>query len=355
MWAGYMALVNEQAVLNGHPVLGFINPALYTIGLGADYDIDFHDITSGGSTLGTTVGYDLSTGWGSPNGRALIDALAGSPNPAAVLTSPTPGTTLTSNTVKFTWSAGSGVSAYDLHLSAVAPGGYDLYLSGHVTSLSATVSGLPVNGEKIYARLYSIINGATQYNDYIYFAETVTISKLISPAPSTTLTGASIKFTWSAVSGVSAYDLHLSAVSPGGYDLYVSGHVTTTSATVKDIPLNGKKIYARLYSIKSGVTYYNDYTYTAASLAELLYPAPGSTLKSTSVFFEWTAGGGVSAYDLHLSAVAAGGYDLYSSGHTTSTIKTVNGLPANGEPIYARLYSIIGGVTYYNDYTYTAK
>jgi len=33
----------------------------------------------------------------------------------------------------------------------------------------------------------------------------------------------------------------------------------------------------------------------------------------------------------------------------------VNGLPANGEPIYARLYSIIGGVTYYNDYTYKAK
>jgi hypothetical protein len=297
----------------------------------------------------------LNDGGGEIN---ILNAVGFSIPPAtapAVLNTPTPGTTLTSNTVKFTWSAGSGVSAYDLHLSAVAPGGYDLYLSGHVTSLSATVSGLPVNGEKIYARLYSIINGATQYNDYIYFAETVTISKLISPAPSTTLTGASIKFTWSAVSGVSAYDLHLSAVSPGGYDLYVSGHVTTTSATVKDIPLNGKKIYARLYSIKSGVTYYNDYTYTAASLAELLYPAPGSTLKSTSVFFEWTAGGGVSAYDLHLSAVAAGDFDLYSSGHTTSTIKTVNGLPANGEPIYARLYSIIGGVTYYNDYTYHAK
>jgi subtilase family serine protease len=69
MWAGYMALVNEQAVLNGNPVLGFINPALYTIGLGVDYDTDFHDITSGGNTLGTTVGYDLSTGWGSPNGK----------------------------------------------------------------------------------------------------------------------------------------------------------------------------------------------------------------------------------------------------------------------------------------------
>jgi kumamolisin len=89
IWAGYMALVNEQTVLNGNPVLGFINPALYTIGLGVDYDSDFHDIISGGNTLGTTVGYDLSTGWGSPNGRALIDALAGALNPTFYI-SPSP-------------------------------------------------------------------------------------------------------------------------------------------------------------------------------------------------------------------------------------------------------------------------
>jgi hypothetical protein len=273
----------------------------------------------------------------------------------AALTTPTPSSTLTATTVTFKWTAGSGVSAYDLHLSAVSPGGYDLYTSGHIGGTSATVSGLPVNGGTIYARLYSIINGVTLYSDYTYTAETIPISQLTSPAPSSTLTGTSIKFTWSAVSGVSAYDLHLSAVSPGGYDLYLSGHVTTTSATVNGLPINGKKIYARLYSIVNGVTYYNDYTYTAASLAQLIHPAPSSTITTTSVWFEWTAGGGVSAYDLHLSAVSPGGYDLYSSGHTTSTIKTVNGLPTNGETIYARLYSIIGGVTYYNDYTYTAK
>jgi hypothetical protein len=78
-------------------------------------------------------------------------------------------------------------------------------------------------------------------------------------------------------------------------------------------------------------------------------------LTGASIKFTWSAVSGVSAYDLHLSAVSPGGYDLYSSGHTTSTIKTVNGLPTNGETIYARLYSIIGGVTYYNDYTYKAK
>jgi subtilase family serine protease len=77
MWAGYLALANEQALANGATsTLGFINPTLYAIGEGADYGLDFHDITSGGNKDAATVGYDLSTGWGSPNGDALINALA---------------------------------------------------------------------------------------------------------------------------------------------------------------------------------------------------------------------------------------------------------------------------------------
>jgi kumamolisin len=75
MWAGYLALANQQAVANGQPTLGFINPALYTIGAGGSYLTDFHDITIGGNGYSTTAGYDLATGWGSPNGAALIDAL----------------------------------------------------------------------------------------------------------------------------------------------------------------------------------------------------------------------------------------------------------------------------------------
>jgi kumamolisin len=77
MWAGYLALANEQYLLNGATTtLGFINPALYGIGGSSSYDTDFHDITSGGNTDGTSVGYDLSTGWGSPKGDALVIALS---------------------------------------------------------------------------------------------------------------------------------------------------------------------------------------------------------------------------------------------------------------------------------------
>jgi subtilase family serine protease len=81
MWAGYLALANQQAVANGNRTVGFINPSLYTIGLGPSYDTDFHDITSGSNGYPATAGYDLATGWGSPNGSGLINALAGSSAP----------------------------------------------------------------------------------------------------------------------------------------------------------------------------------------------------------------------------------------------------------------------------------
>jgi subtilase family serine protease len=77
MWAGYLALANQQAVANGNPLLGFINPIIYPLGLGSGYDSDFHDITSGNNGYPAVKGYDLATGWGSPNGSGLIDALAG--------------------------------------------------------------------------------------------------------------------------------------------------------------------------------------------------------------------------------------------------------------------------------------
>ncbi len=76
MWAGYMALVNQQAVANGNPTIGFINPTIYSLGVGSGYGTDFHDITSGSNGYSAVTGYDLATGWGSPNGTGLINALA---------------------------------------------------------------------------------------------------------------------------------------------------------------------------------------------------------------------------------------------------------------------------------------
>ena len=91
LWAGFMALVNQQAAANGNPSAGFINPAIYTIAAESSYSACFHDITTGNNTWSSspslfyaTTGYDLCTGLGTPNGQNLINALAGSTDPLGV-------------------------------------------------------------------------------------------------------------------------------------------------------------------------------------------------------------------------------------------------------------------------------
>jgi uncharacterized repeat protein (TIGR03803 family) len=83
LWAGFTALVNQEAAANGQPPVGFLNPALYAIGKSSNYTNCFHDITVGNNATPTSdglfpavPGYDLCTGWGSPRGSNLIYALA---------------------------------------------------------------------------------------------------------------------------------------------------------------------------------------------------------------------------------------------------------------------------------------
>jgi subtilase family serine protease len=82
LWAGFTALVNQQAANDGQPSVGFINPALYAIASGPSYTSCFHDITTGNNTSAgspsefyAVTGYDLCTGLGTPNGVSLINAL----------------------------------------------------------------------------------------------------------------------------------------------------------------------------------------------------------------------------------------------------------------------------------------
>jgi len=165
--------------------------------------------------------------------------------------------------VKFQWTAGIAVTDYQLNLSAISAGDSDLYLYKG-TALTATATTLPANGAKVYARLYSKINGAWQYNDYQYTeGGTPTPATLTSPSPglSTVLGTTNVTFQWTAGIAVADYQLNLSAIAAGDSDLYLyKGTALTTTAPT--LPSNGVKVYARLYSKINGVWQYNDYQYT---------------------------------------------------------------------------------------------
>ena len=87
LWAAMTALINEQAATSGIAPVGFLNPAIYTLGKSANYNSSFHDIATGNNTWSgspnafyAVAGYDLCTGWGTPAGQNLINALAGPPD-----------------------------------------------------------------------------------------------------------------------------------------------------------------------------------------------------------------------------------------------------------------------------------
>lgn len=69
LWSSFAARVNQVRTSNQLPVLGFVNPLIYSIGSGPSYQSAFYDIVSGNNLYYRAgVGYDNASGWGAFNG-----------------------------------------------------------------------------------------------------------------------------------------------------------------------------------------------------------------------------------------------------------------------------------------------
>ncbi len=164
MWAGFMALVNQQRATNGQSAVGFINPVIYSQNITSSYATNFHDISSGTSgSYSAVAGFDLVTGWGSPQ-PALIAALAG------ISAAKTP-QTITFGAAPVLTVGGTGA------LSATASSGLAVTFTSTTTSI-CTVSGSTVSG----VAAGSCVVAANQAGNATYAAapqvtQTITVGK----------------------------------------------------------------------------------------------------------------------------------------------------------------------------------
>ena len=287
MWAAYIALADEQSLNNGGTLLGFINPTIYAQNVTSSYTTNFHDITSGTSgSYSAVTGYDLVTGWGSPNGANLINALApSSTTPAFTLAaSPTSvsvvvGNTGTSNitttvsggfdsavalsasgqptgvTVSFSPTSisapGSGTSTVSFVVaSTTTPGTYPITITGtgesitHTASVSLVVTSAPVPAFTIGASPTSVSvvqgkSGSSTITTAVSGGFNSAIALTASGAP----TGVTATFSPTSIaapgSGTSTLSLAVaSTTATGTYTITVTGtgggltHTTTVSLTV---------------------------------------------------------------------------------------------------------------------------
>lgn len=278
----------------------------------------------------------------------------------AAITSPAAGSTLSGASVTFNWNTGVAVSRYYLHVGAWQ-GGNTLYSADLNTATTAAVSGLPVDGSTVYARLWSYIDGVWQYNDTTYTAfgsVTPVKAAITSPSAGSKLAGSSVTFNWNTGSAVTRYYLHV-GLWQGGNTIATIDAGNATSAAVTGLPSDASTVYVRLWSYINGSWQYNDYTYTAAGTAPtgvkaaMISPASGTKFANTSVTFTWNAGTAVTRYWL-MVGTAVGNNDIYGGDQNMNTSATVT-VPATGKAVYVRLWSYIYGAWQYSDYAYTAS
>jgi subtilase family serine protease len=153
LWAGYLALANQQAAADGQPPLGFINPVLYDIGLGSSYNTDFHDITSGNNGYAATTGYDLATGWGSPNASNLITGLIGA------ISAPGFGLTASSTTVSVL-QGNTGTSTITSTVLNGFSGRISLSATGQPVGVTVTFSPTSLTGSGTSTITFAVGNSA---------------------------------------------------------------------------------------------------------------------------------------------------------------------------------------------------
>jgi uncharacterized membrane protein len=269
LWAGFLALANQQAAANSKPSVGFLNPLIYPIGENSSHGADLHDITQGGNGGYSAVpGYDLVTGWGSPTGQHLINDLAGTSSAAGFVLSSsvsaltikpastgsatitvaakngfkgsvslsatgmpsgvtavfTPATTATTSSVTFTAS------------SSAAPGTYPITITGVSGALSSTATislTVPAPSFTLLASTASLTvpQGGSGSSTITVggkngFKGTVTLSATGLP------TGVTAVFTPAATATTSSVTLAVSSsVSAGTYPVTITGISGTLSST----------------------------------------------------------------------------------------------------------------------------
>jgi kumamolisin len=220
MWAGYLALANQQAIANGLPTLGFINPALYDIGLSSGYDSDFHDITTGNNGFSATVGYDLATGWGSPNGSGLINALLSTiSSPGFGLTASTTSISVVQNSSGTSTIASTVVNGFSAGISLSAtgqPAGVTVGFSpASITGSGTSTITFTVGATAAVGTYHIKVTGTSGA-----ISEVVTVTLIVTKAPPNYTISAS-PTTISVAQGGSGASTITSVVS-GGFDSSVS-------------------------------------------------------------------------------------------------------------------------------------
>jgi hypothetical protein len=267
LWAGFVALANQQAAVNAKPRVGFLNPLLYAIGNSSNYAVDMNDITQGNNGFSAVTGYDLATGWGSPAGQHLINdlteissetsfVLSSSVSALSIMEMSTGGATLTVTpkngfngsvslavtglpsgvTAAFSPASTTGTSTVTFTVSASAAAGtYPLTITGVSGSLSSSITVeltvvIPSFSLSSSASTLKVSEGASG-SSTIGVSGKNGFSGSVSLAATGLPSGATAIFSPTSTTSTSVVTFTVGACVPGIYPLTITGNSGTLNSS----------------------------------------------------------------------------------------------------------------------------
>lgn len=336
MWAGYLALANQQAAANGKTI-GFINPTIYPAAEGSSHATYLHDITSGScGTFSAATGFDLCTGWGSPNTTGLIGLLAGS--------SSSPSFTLSDSPSSLTITQGSsGTSTISVTDVGGFTGSVTLAASGLPSGVTASFGTNPTTGTSVLTLTAS--SSATTGSSTVTITGTsgsltatttlaLTVNSTATPAFSVSASPTSVTVTQGG-SGTST----ITVTSTGGFNsattLSASGLPSGVTATFSTNPVtppaNG--------SATSTLTLTASSSATTGTATVTITGTSGSTSHTATISL--TVNASSTATEVNLSS-----YFNWPGTYTNGTTFSINGgLDADGD---AYSYNLLGSSQTWN-------
>lgn len=326
LWAGFVALANQEAAENQRSPVGFLNPRIYALGNSGYYSSSMHDITSGNDgTFHTVTGYDLATGWGTPAGQPLVDALSEAGGPGFSIAAAQSSMSVSQ--------AGTATDTITINGYNGFSGAVTFSLSGLPSGVEASFNPATVSAQGRSTVLTLSASNSIAVGSYQFsitgtsgsttFSTQVTVNVT---QPSFTLAAAPASLTVAAGAGAST---NISIVGQGGFngtvDLSVSGLPSGLSAsfnpsstsTGSALNLSAASTlapgsYALMVTGTSGST-------TASETITVTVPQPNYSLAAQSSFVTVFSG---SSPVSDAIAVVAG------SGFSGSVAFTASGLPA---------------------------
>jgi hypothetical protein len=320
MWAGYLALANQQAAANSKSI-GFIDPIIYPDALTSSYGTLFHDITSGScGTYSAITGYDLCTGWGSPNTSGLINTLAGSATASFTLSDSPSSLSITQGS--------SGTSTITVNDVNGFTGSVTLAASGLPSGVTAAFGTNPTTGTSVLTLTAS--STATTGTSTVTITGTsgsltatttlaLTVSATATPNFTIAASPASVTVTQGA-SGTST----ITITSTGGFSaattLSATGLPSGVTAAFSTNPVtpvaNG--------SVTSTLTLTASASATVGAATVTITGTSGSLSHSTTIALTVNSSSGTKNFTLSLSP-ASFTIDERGSVSTTLTVTSVNG------------------------------